>query len=185
MSSTTSSAAIHEVIVIVIIAGIFILRRRRVGTVRKKNNLEKNQRTSYLARQWLDPVIELVIVGGVIWGDLQHGWLPWLVLLVGLAIGFPIGFIRGKYMYIGSIKGTGKVILERNMAEIGILVALIIVKTIAEHLHAKPTSPLILIVVGALGLSLASSVGRVVYITIRHHKSDIGNDSTKPELSKK
>lgn len=182
--STTASNDINTLVIIAIIAIIFYVRRNRVGKMRQKNNLGKRERTTGIGRQMLDPVFELLVVGGAPWTDLQHGWLPWLILLVGFAIGFPLGFVRGRFMYKGSIKESGKVILERNAAEIGILVVLIAIKTYAEHLHAKPTSPLILIVIGALGISLASSVGRVTYIYIKY-KNEQDKGSTKPALNKR
>lgn len=163
--------AISTFILVIIIVVFVVWRRQRRQTLRQKHNLQRNQRTVHIAQQWLDPVIELVIVGGVIWSDLQHGWLPWLCFLIGGVIGLPIGALRGRFMYVRSIGKSGRIIIERNAAEIGILLVLVAIKLIAHKISAQPTSALNLLVIGLLGISLASSIGRVAYITTRHYQT--------------
>jgi phosphatidylglycerophosphate synthase len=150
--------------------------------MRKQHDLARNQRAVSIFQQWLDPVFEVLIVGGVIWTDLQHGLLPWLALAVGLAIGLPIGAIRGRFMYVRSIGKGGKIVVERNAAEISVLFVLIIIKLAAHKISAKPTSPINLIVVALLGVGLASSIGRVVYITVRHYQSSRSTTSPSADL---
>lgn len=167
-------------VVVVIIVAVRWGRRRS----RAKHQLARNQRAVYLQRQWLDPVVELIIVGGVIWSDLQHGWLPWLALVVGVVIGLPLGAARGRFMYVRSLGQGSKVVLERNAAEIGIFVALIAIKLAARAISSNPTSALNLIALALLGIGVASSVGRVVYITVRHYQNprpatDLPGDSSK------
>jgi hypothetical protein len=160
-----------SIILLVVVVAVILLFRWRRRQSRAKHNLERNQRAVYLQRQWLDPVVELIVVGGVIWNDLQHGWLPWLALIVGAVIGLPIGAIRGRFMYVRSLGKGSKVVLERNAAEIGILAALIAIKLAARAVSADPTSAINLVAVALLGVGIASSVGRVVFITIRHYQS--------------
>ena len=154
-------------VIIVVIVLLFRWRRRQS---RAKHQLARNQRAVYLQRQWLDPVVELIIVGGVIWSDLQHGWLPWLALVVGIVIGLPLGAIRGRFMYVRSLGKGSKVVLERNAAEIGIFAALIAIKFAARAISTNPASALNLIALALLGIGVASSVGRVVFITARHYQ---------------
>jgi hypothetical protein len=163
---------IVPVLVIVVVLVIQVQVRSRQKQIRSDYNLAKNQRAIYIQRQWLDPVVELVIVGGVIWGDLQHGWLQWLLFLVGVVIGLPLGIVRGRNMYVGSIgKGIkSKIVIERNLAEISILVVLIVIKLAAHAISADPSSPLNLAAIALLGVGIASSIGRVIYITVQHYR---------------
>jgi hypothetical protein len=168
------------VTLLIVIAVIVLIQWRRRRS-RSKNQLAHNQRAVYLQRQWLDPVIELLIVGGVIWSDLQNGWLPWLMVLLGIVVGLPIGVVRGKYMYVRSVGKGHKIVLERNAVEISIFIVLIAIKFVARAISSDPKSAINLIAVALLGMGIASSVGRVAYITIQHysHSGDV-----KPDLAK-
>ena len=168
-----SSHALEEVRIVfvpVILLAWIMFRRSRRAQQRQKHGLSKRQRTVYVQQQWLDPVIELIVVGGVLWIDLQHGFLPWLALLIGVAIGGPLGIYRGRFMYVRSVE-KHKVVVERNLAEMLILLGLIAIKLAAHAISSNSNSLINLIAVGLLGIGIASSVGRVVYITVRHYQS--------------
>jgi hypothetical protein len=167
-----------QIILIVIVGGaVIFLNQTRRQTFKKQHDLKRNQRGVNIAQQWLDPILELTVVGGVIWSDLQHGWLPWVSLLLGLAVGIPVGIVRGRFMYVRSVTKT-KIVVERNAAEISILAILIVIKFVARSISAKPTSAINLIAIALLGIGLASSVGRVAYITVRHYQASRSIDNS-------
>jgi len=167
----------------VIIIALIAFRRSRRQKSRAKHNLARRERVVYIWQQWLDPIVELLVVGGVVWVDLEHGLLPWVAFLLGMVIGLPLGAIRGRFMFVRSL-GEGhkhKIVLERNPAEIGVLLGLIVIKLVARAVSSSPTSAINLISVGLLGIGIASSLGRVAYITIRHYHIQIAPGNSSPK----
>ena len=77
---------------------------------------------------------------------------------------------RIKVQTLRFVLGAGKVVLERNGTEVLILLVLVAIKLTTHALGTEPNAPLNLIVVGLLGISIASSVGRVAYITVEHYR---------------
>ena len=72
-------------------------------------------------------------------------------------------------MYVKSLGKGGKIVIERNAAEIGVLLVLIAIKIVAREISNRPTSLINLVAISLLGIGLASSVGRVIYITVQHY----------------
>lgn len=160
--------AVSLVTTLLIFAAIIAVvawRWRRKKQLRERYDLQKGQRAVSIYQQWLDPVVALLVVGGLLWQDLLAGPGHIVVLVIGAAIGAGIGIARARLMYVSAVRQHGHLIVQRGKVEIGLLIALVVLKIYAHTLADTPNSVANLLVTGLLGADIAESTARVAYLT--------------------
>ena len=152
----------------VLILVIVILRKQ--GLKRSKNiALQKGQRLRPIQMEIIEPLVELLVIGALLWTDMTTNSLHLWAASIGLIPGVLIGLYRAKIMYVRAEPKQGGVVLTRSTAEYIALALLLVVKVIAEY--SGNTSGIInVIITGLLALVVIESITRAAVITIRYYK---------------
>jgi hypothetical protein len=169
MSSPSSGSTDTTYVVLVFLVVIGILRNRSIRANRDIV-LQKGERLRPIMITLLDPVISVFLIGTVLWSLMTRSDGHFVAVLVGAAIGIPIGMARARVQYVRAV-GTAKcVVFRRSPAEYGLL-GLLLVLRIAEdsitNLHNGFAS--YAIAAGA-ALAVAESIARSAAIAIRYHR---------------
>jgi hypothetical protein len=150
--------------VLLVLAVFAVLRRR---ALRRRYHLDRRQRAVRLQQQWLEPVLALVVVAGVLWKDLAAGTGHVVAAVVGAVIGVALGALRGHYM-LGRARRVGRhLVLERNWQEIAVIVVLLGLQMAQREIGNDSTGIIGLITTGLLAVGVMESLARVAYITAR------------------
>lgn len=165
-SSNGAGAGIYVVLVVLVV--IMILRRRGISQT-QPGSLNKGERQRPIAITWLDPVISIIFVGGVLWGLMTRNYGHAAMALVGALAGIPIGLARARAMYVRAVRESKSVIFRRSPLEYGLLGVLLILR-IAEGSIAKMHSGFATYALTALiALAIVESITRAGAIVWRYH----------------
>lgn len=155
-------------IVVVLVFMVIYVRQGRSATAAA--HLPKGQRIRPLRLELIDPVLILLIVGSVLWTDVTKSWLHALFLIIGLALGIPIGLFRARVMLVRAIPSQQSVVLTRSGVEYAMLAILVVLKIVEDALNLEHTGPSVLglIVTLLMALGLGESVARTTVIVVKY-----------------
>ncbi|HTU59049.1 MAG TPA: hypothetical protein VMF89_11460 [Polyangiales bacterium] len=155
---------------------IAILRNRSIRQNRDVV-LNKGERLRPLVITMLDPLVSVVLIGGVLWDLMMRSNGHIVAALVGAGIGVPIGMARARVMYVRAVKESRSVIFRRSAMEYGLL-GLLLVLRIAEssiaHLHNEFVT---YVLTAGIALAVVESIARASAIVIKY-RNDVGLPAT-------
>ncbi|MGY1711856.1 hypothetical protein ACI8AC_20360 [Geodermatophilus sp. SYSU D00758] len=150
--------------VLLVLAGYAFWRRR---VLRRRYHLDKRERAVRLGQQWLEPLLAVVVVGGVLAKDVAAGPAHLVALAVGGTAGAVLGVLRARYL-LGRVRRVGnRLVLERTWQEVLLLVLLLVLQMVQREVSTESTSPLALVSTALLSAGVLESVARVAYLTLR------------------
>ncbi len=164
------------VILAVLIIIIFALARRG-RTVRKEITPPQGQRVRPIALELLEPILEFVIIGVVLWRDLTTDIWHIIVGLIAIVPGIALGYFRAREYYVRALPEYKAVIVRYSSVGIVLLVIIIALRIFAESTERMQIPYWVtLIVTGLLIIILAESFARVG-IMYRWYRRDIGENN--------
>lgn len=146
-------------------------------------HLPKGNYVRRLLLEALDPVMEVLFIGVVLWHDLTRDPWHWLAGGVGVIAGFFVARYRAKIMYVRPLPEYQAIIVRRSFAEYLVLVFLIAVKFLSENttLHNYWFS---LFITAGLLLLVAESALRVVLVYARYRRETVDARAAKRVLKR-
>lgn len=172
----TIDYAILSVLIIVLI--VLGLRGRKI---RKKIQPPKGQRVRLIAEELLEPILELVIVGVLVWRDLSMDGWHLAAGLIALIPGAALGRYRTQNYYVSALPEYKSVIVRYSKIGVIILIALIFVKVISSELESVALPYWATLVLTALlVLFLAESFVRVGTM-YKWYRRDVEAQQNTPE----
>lgn len=159
-------------LVILVVLLIVLIRLRRQG-VRDSAfvELSSKQRLRPIKMEMIDPLVELLVVGILLYGDLTRNLAHVAAALVGVVPGIAFGIYRARLLYVRAEPKYKAVVLTRSGAEYIALALLVIVKIVAETVTVE-LGPVSMIITGLLALILAESFTRSI-VTYRRYKQAV------------
>lgn len=162
---------------VVLVAMLLVLlhRRRRSAEL----SLGRGQRVVALQQQWLDPVVTLFLVGGVLRRDITDP-LHLALAGVGVLIGAAAGVTRARLIFLEARPAISRIVLKRGVAEIAIVAVLAVIALACRSISPDGHAPLNLIATVVLTIGVAESVARTGYLTWRyfHEAARLRSDPT-------
>lgn len=152
---------------LLVVMTVIDIRSSRYG--RRVLHLPKGQYVRRLVMEVLDPVVEVLFIGVVLWQDLAHDGFHWLAGAVGVVAGYFLARYRAKIMYVRAVPEYKAIVSRRSVAEYLVLVLLIVVKFLSEStsLHSYWFS---LLITAGLLLVVSESALRVTFIFRRYRR---------------
>ncbi len=129
----SSSNGVGAYILLAFLVVMSILRRRGVRQT-KSGSLSKGERQRPILMTWLDPLLSIVFVGGVLWGLMSRDVVHVLFALVGAAAGVPLGVARARTMYVRAVPDAKSVIFRRSTLEYGLLAVLLVLRIVERSI---------------------------------------------------
>lgn len=108
---------------IIVIGMLLFLRIRRM---RKASRLR-------VERLWMLPAFYALLVAAIFWSHPPHG-MTWLYIMLGLLVGVPLGWYRGKLMRISVDPDTHEISQQASPAAMLFIVALIVLRYAARSI---------------------------------------------------
>jgi hypothetical protein len=165
----------NGVLEFVALAVLFVLAitavRRRRQTLRRRYGLQRRERAVRLGQQWLDPLVSLAVVAGVLSKDVAAGPAHLVAVCIGVAVGTGLGLVRAHFLFRRARRIDSHIVLERNWQELAVLFALVILQMIDREVSSTSTSVLALVGTGLLSVGVAESLVRVAYLSVRAHSA--------------
>lgn len=129
--------------------------------------------------QWLrlvktlpfDPVVELLVVGIVLYKDIVQNWQHVLAAVLGAAIGIVVGRYRYRIQYVRAVPEYKAIVFVRSREEYIALTILILVRFAAEQHRIPIVGPLTLLITFLLALIVVESISRSTF-AYRRYKHD-------------
>lgn len=154
------------VLIVVVGALLWQTRKGRKVSAARKVDLAPGERFRPLRMEQLEPVIDVFLVGTILWADLTRNVDHVVAGAIGLLPGIAFGIYRAKLMYVRSYPELQGVVLRRSTNEYIAVAVLIVVKYLAEDHQLLPnTGWFSLVITGLLAFVVAESIGRSVVIT--------------------
>lgn len=162
----TWEALSGAVLIVVVVALLWQTRKGRKVSTARKVELAQGERFRQLRMEQLEPVIDVFLVGTILWADLTRNVDHVIAGAIGLVPGIAFGLYRAKLMYVRSVPELQGVVLRRSLNEYIAVAVLLIVKYLAEDHGVLPnTGWFSLLVTALLAFVVAESIGRSVVIT--------------------
>jgi len=154
------------IVVIIIIDVRGSLYGRRVLRLPKGNFVRR------LVLEVLDPVMELLFIGAVLWRDLSSD--PWHMLAGGAGIvgGYFLARYRARIMYVRALPEYQAIIVRRSFAEYIVVVFLITVKLLSENTSIENYAVSLFITAGLM-LLLSESALRISMVYRRYRRETV------------
>lgn len=133
--------------------------------------LEPRQRFRTLRMQTMEPMIAVVVVGSLLVTDLERAPVHALMAFGGAVAGYFFGAYRARVAYVAAIPRLRGVVLRYSIESVLALVALLVIKLVAERDVLPENGLFHLVVAGLLGFLLAESVARLVTL-LRLYRRD-------------
>ncbi|MGY1673230.1 hypothetical protein [Geodermatophilus sp. SYSU D00710] len=150
--------------VLLLLAGYSFWRRR---VLRRRYHLGRRERAVRLQQQWLEPLVAVVLVAGVLAKDVAAGSAHLVALAIGGVVGAVLGVLRARYLLGRAHRVGNRLVLERNWQEMLLLVVLVVLQMAQRELSTESTSVLGLVSTALLSAGVVESVARVAYLTAR------------------
>lgn len=142
-------------------------------------DLPKGQRVRPLILEALDPILSVVVVGGLLVHELGRGWTHVAAALLGAAVGIPIGMARARVMFVRALVATRAVVLRRSGPEYELLGLLLVLRAAEQPLSRITAGPATLALSALLGLALYESFVRAGGIIVRYRRA-VADDEAGP-----
>jgi hypothetical protein len=154
------------IVVMIIIDVRGSLYGRRVLRLPKGNFVRR------LVLEVLDPVMELLFIGAVLWRDLSSD--PWHMLAGGAGIvgGYFLARYRARIMYVRALPEYQAIIVRRSFAEYIVVVFLITVKLLSENTSIENYAVSLFITAGLM-LLLSESALRISMVYRRYRRETV------------
>jgi hypothetical protein len=139
---------------------------------RRVLHLPKGNFVRRLVLEVLDPVIELLFIGAVLWRDLSSD--PWHMLAGGVGIvgGYFLARYRARIMYVRALPEYQAIIVRRSFAEYIVVVFLITVKMLSENTTLENYAVSLFITAGLM-LLLSESALRITLVYRRYRRETV------------
>jgi hypothetical protein len=135
-------------------------------------NLPKGNFVRRLVLEGLDPVMELLFIGVVLWRDLSSD--PWHMVAGGAGIvgGYFLARYRARIMYVRALPEYQAIIVRRSFAEYIVVVFLITVKLLSENTTLENYAVSLFITAGLM-LLLSESALRISIVYRRYRRETV------------
>jgi hypothetical protein len=139
---------------------------------RRVLRLPKGNFVRRLVLEVLDPVMELLFIGAVLWRDLTSD--PWHMLAGGAGIvgGYFLARYRARIMYVRALPEYQAIIVRRSFAEYIVVVFLITVKMLSENTTLENYAVSLFITAGLM-LLLSESALRISMVYRRYRRETV------------
>lgn len=139
---------------------------------RRVLHLPKGNFVRRLILEALDPVMELLFIGVVLWRDLSSD--PWHMLAGGAGIvgGYFLARYRARIMYVRALPEYQAIIVRRSFAEYIVVVFLITVKLLSENTTLENYAVSLFITAGLM-LLLSESALRITIVYRRYRRETV------------
>jgi hypothetical protein len=162
-----------EIVVLVVFAALLVVGQYRRRRLRRRYQLGRRQRAVRLSRQWLEPLVAVVAVAGVLAKDVAAGSAHIVAILAGGVIGAGLGLVRGRFMLGRARRIDGRLVLERNWQELAVIFLLVGLQMVQREVSDRSTSLFGLISSALLALGVLESMARVGYLTVRARSAEV------------
>ncbi len=153
----------------VVVVGIWWARRKGKAD-EEFVDIAAGQDLRLLAIVVLEPWIEIVLVGVLLWDDLSKDYQHWIAAAVGLVPGVIFGIHRARVMFVRAVPEFKAVVLVRDVLGDAAIVILILVRVVAETgFRASASFNLALTLL--LSLAISESLVRAALI-VRRYRMD-------------
>jgi hypothetical protein len=134
--------------------------------------LPKGNFVRRLVLEALDPVMELLFIGVVLWRDLTSD--PWHMVAGGAGIvgGYFLARYRARIMYVRALPEYQAIIVRRSFAEYIVVVFLITVKLLSENTAIENYAVSLFITAGLM-LLLSESALRISMVYRRYRRETV------------
>jgi hypothetical protein len=155
---------------LIIVMTIIDIRGSLYG--RRILRLPKGNFVRRLVLEALDPVMELLFIGVVLWRDLSSD--PWHMLAGGAGIvgGYFLARYRARIMYVRALPEYQAIIVRRSFAEYIVVVFLITVKLLSENTTLENYAVSLFITAGLM-LLLSESALRISIVYRRYRRETV------------
>ncbi len=139
---------------------------------RRVLHLPKGNFVRRLILEALDPVMELLFIGVVLWRDLSSD--PWHMFAGGAGIvgGYFLARYRARIMYVRALPEYQAIIVRRSFAEYIVVVFLITVKLLSENTTLENYAVSLFITAGLM-LLLSESALRITIVYRRYRRETV------------
>jgi hypothetical protein len=177
MDTTEPSVAmlVIYVIALVLLLALLIVDIRYIRASRKlaqQLELPKGQWLRPVKTLVFDPVIELLVIGVVLFQDVIQNWEHMLVGAIGAVAGIAFGHYRYRIQYVRALPEYKAIIFVRSRAEYIALGALVLLRFAAEQHRIPVVGALTLLITALLALIVFESIGRA-WFSYRRYKQDV------------
>ena len=118
----------------------------------------------------LEPWIEIVLVGVLLWDDLAKDYQHWIAAAVGVVPGVIFGIHRARVMYVRAVPEFRAVVLVRDVLGDAAIVVLILIRVVAET-GFRASAGFNLALTLLLSLAISESLVRAALI-MRRYRAD-------------
>ena len=155
---------------LIIVMTIIDIRGSLYG--RRILRLPKGNFVRRLVLEALDPVMDLLFIGVVLWRDLSSD--PWHMLAGGAGIvgGYFLARYRARIMYVRALPEYQAIIVRRSFAEYIVVVFLITVKLLSENTTLENYAVSLFITAGLM-LLLSESALRISIVYRRYRRETV------------
>jgi len=173
-SQSLSQSNLVFIAMIVVVIAIAVAVERRLLTlsraVTKGSGLPKGHYARVLTTLFIDPAVEIWLVGAILWADLIRNGEHVVAGVFGAAVGLSFGYLRYRIQYVGAVPEHRAVVLVRSRAEYVAVAALLAVRLAAEQDEIPLTGALTLLVTLLLSACVFESIGRTACILTRYRR---------------
>ena len=138
-------------------------RRRHALTVAKSEGIRD------MSLEWMPPVVEILIIGGVFWTDVTNN--PWHIpaALIGIILGALIGVSRARASWVRAEPAYRAVIIKRGPAEFVAFAFIVVVKMFGGHFIAQ-TGWISWALTTSVALVVTEAISRVAWLYARYRR---------------
>ena len=149
-----------------LIAIVILVRRGRKST--PEIPLLPGERFRPLAITLLDPVVSLVIIGPIFWHLITANLIHVGAALLGAAFGVGIAWARARVMYVRAEPKSKSVVLRRSGIEYGLLLLLIVIRTVENSETHSRSGFSSLILTALISLGVVETIARSGFIVLKY-----------------
>lgn len=165
----SSSGGVGSLVSLVALIAIVILVRRGKKSI-PETPLLPGERNRPLAITLLDPVVSLLIIGPVFWYLITADFVHFATALLGGSAGVGIAWARARVMYVRAEPKSKSVVLRRSGIEYGLLLLLIVIRTIEDSETHSRGGVGSLILTALISLGVVETIARSGFIVWRYQR---------------
>jgi hypothetical protein len=162
---------VGSVLALAALVAIAVLVRRsrrrspRLGSNQTRSQrLVRGERRRPIAITLLDGLIALILIGPTVGRVVPTSGSTELLALLGGVGGVGVGLLRARTMYVGRVGRTRDVILRRSPLEYGLLVVLLVARSIENTARTSTSSWALPAFSGLITFALVESLARAAFI---------------------
>jgi hypothetical protein len=167
--SAAMDALVTVALLWVVVVGLW-LAKRKGKAAEESVDLAPGEDLRPLAFVALEPWIEIVLVGVLLWDDLAKDYQHWIAAAVGLVPGVIFGIHRARVMYVRAVPEFHAVVLVRDLVGDAAIVVLIVIRVVAET-GFRTSAGFNLALTLLLSLAISESLVRAA-LMVRRYRAD-------------